>query len=301
MMIHHDHHWWLFHIACNRPKHLRGMWGPYSGATAIQPTEIWCHLLIMECDCGWKPSGEGLRVLKIFEIETNLVFENWQEGCHADNSSGGVSLCQSVALDVEDFGNGALETECEVVKTVGGNSQNRKLETNNWFTYRRRFGWPPWIQKQYTQKRLHSHPTSTKSFILGIRPVELFYPSVQSSPFSETQVQVPTSQTYQIDPPWPRAGCQFLCSLWTLLPFDLVVNKLCELENYQADHARRPWGHFGQVPDCPDIPSHGPGGDSPLHNVQFVLYDSPLYQKTEIPKPLSHTKQLFSGPIPIFL
>ena len=216
MMIHHDHHWWLFHIACNWPKHLRGMWGPYSGATAIQLTQIWCHLLIMECDCGWKPSGEGLRVLKIFEIETNLVFENWQEGCHADNSSGGVSLCQSVALDVEDFGNGALETECEVVKTVGGNSQNRKLETNNWFTYRRRFGWPPWIQKQYTQKRLHSHPTSTKSFILGIRPVELFYPSVQSSPFSETQVQVPTSQTYQIDPPWPRAGCQFLCSLWTL-------------------------------------------------------------------------------------
>lgn len=216
MMIHHDHHWWLFHIACNRPKHLRGMWGPYSGATPIQLTQIWCHLLIMECDCGWKPSGEGLRVLKIFEIETNLVFENWQEGCHADNSSGGVSLCQSVALDVEDFGNGALETECEVVKTVGGNSQNRKLETNNWFTYRRRFGWPPWIQKQYTQKRLHSHPTSTKSFILGIRPVELFYPSVQSSPFSETQVQVPTSQTYQIDPPWPRAGCQFLCSLWTL-------------------------------------------------------------------------------------
>ena len=143
-------------------------------------------------------------------------FWNWKEGCHADNSSGGVSLCQSVALDVEDFGNGALETECEVVKTVGGNSQNRKLETNNWFTYRRRFGWPPWIQKQYTQKRLHSHPTSTKSFILGIRPVELFYPSVQSSPFSETQVQVPTSQTYQIDPPWPRAGCQFLCSLWTL-------------------------------------------------------------------------------------
>ena len=165
MMIHHDHHWWLFHIACNRPKHLRGMWGPYSGATPIQLTQIWCHLLIMECDCGWKPSGEGLRVLKIFEIETNLVFENWQEGCHADNSSGGVSLCQSVALDVEDFGNGALETECEVVKTVGGNSQNRKLETNNWFTYRRRFGWPPWIQNSihkrgYTATQQAQNPLS---------------------------------------------------------------------------------------------------------------------------------------------
>ena len=68
------------------------MWGPYSGATAIQ--------------------------LKIFRVETNLIFENR----HADNSSGGVSLCQSVALDVEDLGNGALETECEVAKTVGGNS-----------------------------------------------------------------------------------------------------------------------------------------------------------------------------------
>ena len=72
-----------------------------------------------------------MRVQKIFRVETNLIFENRTEGCHADNSSGGVSLCQSVALDVEDFGNGALETECEVVKTVGGNYQNRKLETNN--------------------------------------------------------------------------------------------------------------------------------------------------------------------------
>ena len=116
-----------------------------------------------------------MRVQKIFRVETNLIFENRQEGCHADNSSGGVSLCQSVALDVEDFGNGALETECEVAKTVGGNSQNRKLGTNNRFTYRRRFGWPPWIKKQYTQKGLHSHLTSTKSYIFfGIRTVELF-------------------------------------------------------------------------------------------------------------------------------
>ena len=45
-----------------------------------------------------------------------------KEKCHADNSSGGVSLCQSVALDVEDFGNGALETEGEIAKTVGGHS-----------------------------------------------------------------------------------------------------------------------------------------------------------------------------------
>ena len=51
----------------------------------------------------------------------------------------------------------------------------------------------------------------------------------------------------------------------------LILDKLCELESYQADHARRPWGHFGQIPNCPDIPSHGPGGDSPLHNVLFVL------------------------------
>ena len=63
-----------------------------------------------------------MRVQKIFRVETNLIFENRQEGCHAYYSSGGVSLCQSVALDVEDFGNGALETECEVAKTVGGHS-----------------------------------------------------------------------------------------------------------------------------------------------------------------------------------
>ena len=55
-------------------------------------------------------------------LELKQFFENRQEGGHADNSSGGVSLCQSVALDVEDLGNGALETECEVAKTVGGNS-----------------------------------------------------------------------------------------------------------------------------------------------------------------------------------
>ena len=64
-------------------------------------------------------------------LQLKQIFENRQEGCHAYNSSGGVPLCRSVALDVEDFGNGALETECDVVKTVGGNYQNRKLETNN--------------------------------------------------------------------------------------------------------------------------------------------------------------------------